>query len=142
MIEKIVKKKVEAGSFILRNGYEDPFHCCQIMFESTYPFFFIYSPNIRSSYANGLRKSEIQYSYMIGKKGSDTLEFTEGFIHHSGRNIFFSGQSTNAFSPPPGAPLGLVVKRTATNFKKKILNGQPLTPSPLLVDCQFNFFFP
>ena len=45
---------------------------------------------------------------------------------------FFSGQSTKA-SPPPV----LVVKRTATNFKKMYfsLSGQPLTPSPLLVDC-------
>ena len=33
--------------------------------------------------------------------------------------FFFSGQSTEAFSPPRPSPTCLVVKRTDTNLKKK-----------------------
>ena len=56
------------------------------------------------------------------------------------KGYFFSGQSTKAFSPSPR----LSDKKNGYQFKKKyhiikssfFLSGQPLTPSPLLVDCQ------
>ena len=48
------------------------------------------------------------------------------------KKYFFNEQSTKAFSPPP--PIGLVVKRTATNLKKIVkkvlfsLVDNPLPP--------------
>ena len=58
------------------------------------------------------------------------------------KSSFFSGQSTKAFSP---APLGLVVKRRLQKKHLKkffFLSGQPLPPSPLLLDCPLkNYLF-
>ena len=54
---------------------------------------------------------------------SGSIERTKG----SRKKISFSGQSIKAFSPPP---LCLVVKRMATNLKKKVVYSSVDNPLP------------
>ena len=55
------------------------------------------------------------------------------------KNLFFSGQSTKAFTPPP---LDLEVKRTATNLNKNLfsLKNVNTVPSPISRQISKIFF--
>ena len=72
------------------------------------------------------------------------LEYTMSFSAFPARNSnlrepqkksFFSGQSTNAFSPHPRAKWSKERLQNKLIKRSLFLSGQSLTPPPILVDC-------